>query len=196
MVADCASASGWEKICFFDDAKSGQLLGGWQVAGAGADLLELLPEFDGVVVAMGDNRTRLAWHRRLSGVSAPMVSLVHPRGWVSPKATLAPGAVVFAGGVVNIGAQIGAAAIINTAASVDHDCIVADGVHLSPGARLAGEVRIGESSWIGIGAVVREGVTVGADVIVGAGAAVVRSIPDGLTMVGVPARPLKERGDA
>jgi acetyltransferase-like isoleucine patch superfamily enzyme len=59
---------------------------------------------------------------------------------------------------------------------------------------LAGDVRVGDRSWIGIGASVRQGVRIGDGVIVGAGAAVVSDVPDGLTVVGVPARPMSSRG--
>ncbi|MOA55555.1 putative acetyltransferase EpsM [compost metagenome] len=63
-------------------------------------------------------------------------------------------------------------------------------VHISPGARLAGGVKVGEQSWIGIGSCVRQLVNIGRFVIVGAGAAVVDDIPDGMTVVGIPARQL------
>lgn len=95
--------------------------------------------------------------------------------------------------MVNIGATIGLGGIINIESSVDHDCVLGNGVHICPGARLAGDVHVGDRSWIDIGAAVRQGIQIGSDVVVGAGAAVVNDVPDELTVVGVPARPLAVR---
>jgi len=47
---------------------------------------------------------------------------------------------------------------------------------------------VGDRTWIGIGAAIHHCVRIGADVMVGAGAAVVDDVPDGVTMLGVPAR--------
>lgn len=47
-----------------------------------------------------------------------------------------------------------------------------------------------DEAFVGLGAVIINGVTVGRRATVGAGAAVVRDVPDGVTVVGNPARPL------
>jgi len=61
---------------------------------------------------------------------------------------------------------------------------------IAPGAHLGGEVTIGEGVLIGIGATVMPQRRVGDWAVVGAGACVVEDVPDGVTVVGVPARPL------
>jgi UDP-perosamine 4-acetyltransferase len=53
---------------------------------------------------------------------------------------------------------------------------------------IGGDVTIGDRTFVGLGARVLPGVTLGSDVIVGAGAVVVRDVPDGVTVMGVPAR--------
>jgi len=141
------------------------------------------------ILAIGDNRTRYRLAQELS--EWEWLPVVHPKAYVHPSVRLGPGTVVFAGAIVQPGVRVGAHIIINTGATVDHDCLVGDFVHIAPGAHLAGSVTIGEGALIGIGAVVLPGIKVGAWAVVGAGAVVVEDVPPHVTVVGVPAKPLK-----
>lgn len=191
VVADCAVECGWQSITFFDDFwPETRANGPWAVTGNTQSLLASLLDFDGVIVAIGDSAARYEKLSLLRKSGAPLVSLIHPRATVSRYASVGVASVMFAGAVVNVDARIGDGVIVNTAASVDHDCILGDCTHISPGANLAGSVIVGDRTWVGIGTSVRQGVSIGADVIVGSGAAVVSNIGAGLTVVGVPARPL------
>ncbi len=192
VVAECAELGGWHRVAvYFNDSPPATAPDPWTIDGGRDDLLERRDAFDGVIVALGDNASRLHVHNELTAQGLTLATLVHPAATVSPRATVGAGSVVLAGACVVIGASLGQAAIINTGATVDHDCELGDGVHVSPGANLAGGVRVGDRSWIGIGAVVRQGIVIGRDAVVGAGAVVVRDVPDGATVVGNPARPLE-----
>lgn len=195
VVADAAEAEGrWDNVVFFDQAWPKQTqCGPWDIVGDEAALLSQPSRFSGVVVAIGANPVRLDCVRRLIAAGAELATVVHPAAVISRHADVAAGTVAFAGAVVNPGARVGMACILNTGASVDHDCVLGDGVHISPGAHLAGNVHIGEASWIGIGASIRQGITLGPNTMVGAGAAVVHSSKGGITLVGVPARPLERK---
>ncbi|MDT3232535.1 acetyltransferase [Pseudomonas sp. rhizo25] len=190
VVADTAECCGWDVVEFFEDAWSGrEMNGAWRIAGDTSTLLNHLSEYEGVLVAIGDNKVRHAKLAELAGAGAQLVSLIHPDATISRYAAIGIGSVVFAGVVVNADTQVGPGAILNTGCSIDHDCTLGDAVHISPGARLAGTVRVGSMSWIGIGACVRQSLQIGSLVMVGAGAVVVADIADSQTVVGVPAKP-------
>lgn len=189
VVADTAECCGWQVIEFFDDAwPQVSSIGGWPVIGRTDDLLGRVAEYDGVLVAIGNNSVRQNKLQQLKSAGAHLPVLVHPSAVVSRYASIGPGSVVFATVVVNAYAVIGEGAILNTGCSIDHDCVLGNYVHISPGARLAGAVSVGDGSWIGIGACVRQVITIGANVMIGAGAAVVCNISDNMSATGVPAR--------
>jgi sugar O-acyltransferase (sialic acid O-acetyltransferase NeuD family) len=192
VVADAALAAGWQDVLFFDDAwPSLSRVDPWYVGGDMQLLFSSAGDFDGVIVAIGNCEIRAEKHQALLSRGVRLTTIVHPRSWVSPYASLGMGCVVMAGAIVNAGACIGNAAIVNTGATVDHDCVLEDAVHISPGAHLAGNVHVGSMSWIGIGAAVRQGIVIGSRAMVGAGAVVVKPVPDGVTVVGNPASPMK-----
>lgn len=188
VVADTAGLLGWQEIIFYDESwPQHQKNSIWSVVGNYQSLLDDLAQYDGVIVAFGNCILRLEKTRELSRLRAPIISLVHPKAFVSPHATLGKGSVVFAGAVINIESKVGEASIINTGATVDHDCIIGPGVHVCPGANLSGGVEVGETSWIGVGSCVRHSIKVGVNATVGAGAAIVKDVPDGATIIGVAA---------
>ena len=196
VVADVAMCAGWQDVVFFDDAwptlKSN---GAWTVVGDTRMLLEHVNEFDGVHVSIGNCATRWEKYRQLKHAGACLVSLVHPGACVSSLALLGTGSVVMPGGIINVDARIGEACIVNTGATVDHDCQIGDAVHMSPGCHLSGNVTVGSRSWIGLGALIKQGVMVGHDVTVGVGAVVLKTVPDGQTVIGIPAREMHRSCD-
>jgi phosphonate metabolism protein (transferase hexapeptide repeat family) len=62
-------------------------------------------------------------------------------------------------------------------------------------ARRARKVRIGHDTWLGHGSTVLPGVTVGDGAAVGAGAVVTKDVAPYTIVVGVPAKPIRERFD-
>ena len=181
----------WREIMFADDAyPQRKSVNGHPVVADFSGARALSATYSDVIVALGDNHQRreLTLTLRQSGFNP--VTLIHPAANVARSARIGMGSVVLAQAVVQADAQVGAATIINTAATVDHDCVISDGVHLSPGVHLGGEVTVGDSSWLGIGAVVVNRVNIGRNVVIGAGASVLDDIPDNVTAVGVPARPI------
>ena len=172
-----------------------------QAAGKG-DSLEGLPLLGGLpalhgeaglgfVVAIGSNWVRAALFAQAVNLGLIPVAAVHRSSIRLGGAVIEPGAQVCAGAVVGVRAIVRENAIVNTAASVDHDNDIGAHSTVGPGAHLAGHVSVGIGSQIGMGAIVMEGLSIGAWAVVAAGAVVVRDVPDGARVAGVPARRMK-----
>jgi sugar O-acyltransferase (sialic acid O-acetyltransferase NeuD family) len=143
----------------------------------------------GFCLAIGNphGRVRVQFHERLIAEGLHPVTLAHPSAQIAANATIGEGCQLMAGAIVNPEARLGRQCIINTNACVDHECILDDGVELAPGATLCGIVHLEMNVWVCAGATILPRINIGADSIVGAGAVVIRDVPAGVTVVGVPA---------
>lgn len=192
VVAEAAATmASWQQILFLDDQYPElQRAAEFEVVGKITDLEQMDRSRFSPIVAIGNNKRRLQLLEHLQVSGWEIATIVHATAWLSPSAITGVGTVLFAGAVVNAEAVLGMGAIVNTGATVDHDCQLGSAVHVSPGAHLGGGVVVGEFSWVGIGACVRQQIVLGREVTVGAGAAVVTDVPDGQTVIGVPAKPM------
>ncbi len=139
---------------------------------------------------VGENPIRYKIGNFIRENGGDFANIIHPNAIVSSKLELGSGNFISAGAILNSLAKIGNDCIINTGAIVEHECELGSTVHIASRAVLAGNVKVGDRTFIGAGSVVRPGITIGKDVIVGAGAVVVKDIPDGIVVVGNPAKPL------
>lgn len=195
VIADAASACGYEEIGFLDDADPVRIPPGTRVLGpfsAAAGCRQAWPE---AIAAVGDGRLRMTLLDMLRKTGFRTPNIIHPSAVISRGAVLGEGVFVAAGAIVSTGARIGDAVIVNTGARIDHDCRIGEASHVAPGTTLSGNVRVGAGAWLGTGCSVRQGVTIGAGAVVGVGAAVVGDLEAGLTYVGVPARLLEKSSD-
>lgn len=122
-----------------------------------------------------------------------IVSLIHPAidmSYVEHGRNI----MLAEGTIVGSGARIGDHLTCRLGSVISHDVTIEDYVYLSPGVTLCGESRLRTGCDIGAGATVLPGVTIGRNSIVGAGTVVTKDVPDNVTVVGVPARVIKNQG--
>jgi acetyltransferase-like isoleucine patch superfamily enzyme len=92
-------------------------------------------------------------------------------------------------GGVEIGDNVSISALaIIVSTALDASNFLSEKVHVS------NRIIVGSNVQIGAGAIVLSGVTIGSNVIIGAGSVVAKDVPDGVVVVGNPARIIKGIG--
>ena len=147
------------------------------------------------VIGIGDPATRARVDHRIASRPNALraATLVHPIASFGSDNTVGDGCVVAAGARVTTNVSLGRHVHLNINATVSHDCVVNDYVTCAPGSTVCGDVRIGANTYVGAGSTIIQGRRIGRDATIGAGAVVVDDVADGVTVVGVPARPIVRR---
>ncbi len=196
LIQDCSRVSAaYEVAGFIDDnpATHGKILNGIPVMGLQA-ARERFPQAR-VVGGVGSPATRQRLMEKAAASGFAFETVIHPQVERSQWIEIGEGTVICCGSVLTTNIFLGRHVQINVACTVSHDAIMGDFATLAPGVHVAGCVHLGRRVWVGTGAVLINGtqdapIVVGDDAVIGAGACVTKNVAAGVTVVGVPAKPL------
>lgn len=76
---------------------------------------------------------------------------------------------------------------------IAHNDLIRKGALLTANSVISGSATIGENAWLAPGSLVNNGITVGKDAFFGLGAVATKDVPENKVVVGMPAKPLRDR---
>jgi sugar O-acyltransferase (sialic acid O-acetyltransferase NeuD family) len=121
-------------------------------------------------------------------LGARWATLVHPTATIGPGSTVGEGCILCAASGVTAGCRVGKHVVFNFYSGAGHDARIGDFCTLSGHADITGHAVLEEGVFVGSHGVVLPRAHVGAWATVGAGSVVLRSVPPGATVFGVPAK--------
>ena len=200
VVLDIVLNAAQHEVLGFIDSNpqlAGRRMDGRRVLGEFEALPQLRRELgiEGAVVAIGDNGVRRDFADRIEAAGLELINAIHPSANLARNVTLGRNVVIAAGALVCAHCQIGDSVILNTGCIIDHESMIGTATHICPGARLAGRVTVESGAFVGIGATVIQNIRIGYEATVAAGAVVIADVPPLTTVVGVPAREIKDIPD-
>ena len=139
--------------------------------------------------AMGIPAVKRRCSELLLSRGARFSRLIHRTAVLGDNVELGDGVVLCPYTVVSANNRLGRGVAINLHSSIDHDACVDDWSQVNCHCDLTAAVQIGREVFIGSSVSIIPGVAVGDGAYIGAGSVVVRNVPSGATVFGVPARP-------
>jgi sugar O-acyltransferase (sialic acid O-acetyltransferase NeuD family) len=145
---------------------------------------------DVFLCAIGQPGVRRQVHELIEARGGKCLTFVHPSALIAASARLGHGVIVCPFALVSANASVEQGTAIYYHTSVDHDARVGRYCQISGHCDIAGGVVLEDEVFMGSHATILPGIRVGARAVIGAGAVVTKNVAAGITVVGVPARPL------
>lgn len=192
-AAEAAYAAGVDVAGCLDDGADmlgREVLPGLRVLGDIAAVRDYPNAAPVVCAGQGETRRRITDRLAVLGVPATAYGrVVHPSVHLPLSCSIGLGCILLPGVVLTASVTVGMHVVCMPAVVLTHDDVIEDYVTLGAGATLGGSVHVQRTAYLGQNCSLRPGVVVGQGAMVGMGAVVTRSVPDGVTVTGVPARP-------
>ncbi len=192
-VIDSLDTDQYEIAGFLDQNKTGDFLGR-PIFGKNIQDIDRYEDYQ-YFICIGSNSARKMWFEKLREYGLETINIIDKTAIISPSAKIGRGNFIGKYAIINADSIIGDNNVINTKALVEHECVVGDHTHLSTNSAINGNVVVEDEVFFGSCAVCNGQRRIGRGAIVGSGSVIIRDVEADTTVVGVPARIVKRKGE-
>jgi sugar O-acyltransferase (sialic acid O-acetyltransferase NeuD family) len=184
----------YELLGYVDDGQEfieGMTINGYPWLGKGDWVIE---HKDSVVCTctIGFAHTKANIQRKLTEQGVIFETIISPYAGIAKYSEIGPGCVLYRGVGISVNCKIGAGVLLNDGVTIGHDAVIGDYTTVMPGTGISGAVRIGTEVSIGGHAFIVPERKIGDGATVAAGSIVFTNVRAGTTVLGNPARRMKE----
>lgn len=188
--------AGIDVIGFLDDNADlhGKTIKGKPILGDTSLLTTLMNTHDvrGVYCPIGNNKLRVKFLELAKSLGYSTPNYIHPSVKISPNVTIGNGVYILLGTNIMPYTKINDYTMISMGVNIAHHVTLEMGTFLSTGCNFGASITAQQYAYCGISSTIMTGIkTLGKDCLVGAGAVVIKDVPNGSIVAGVPAKIIK-----
>lgn len=183
----------WNLLGFFDDGRAtSEIVNGYPILG-GMDELNQWSKPLSIIIAIGSPSAKEKIVTEINNDNVDYPSLSHPTLIIGNKnsVNIGKGCIICANNIITTESIIGNFVTLNLACTIGHDTKIGDYCSFMPASNISGEVTIDKGVYCGTGTKIINQLHIGQWATIGAGAVVIRDVPDGAVVAGVPAKAIK-----